>query len=119
MYVHSNLDLGVVSVSRGTTPKSREILNQGFSNVGQKAFIKLQKRFSVVLAKMQCLYYRFYLKKLVILDCLLDSPIFLESPSFSNSDRAAYTLSLAPLVWTKFLIALKWCRNSTGLTTSS
>ena len=28
--VHSNLDLGVVLVSRELTPKSREILNQGF-----------------------------------------------------------------------------------------
>ena len=28
--LHSNLDLGVVLVSRGLTPKSREILNQGF-----------------------------------------------------------------------------------------
>ena len=28
--VHSNLDLGVVLVSREFTPKSREILNQGF-----------------------------------------------------------------------------------------
>ena len=28
--IHSNLDLGVVLVSRELTPKSREILNQGF-----------------------------------------------------------------------------------------
>ena len=28
--IHSNLDLGVVLVSREMTPKSREILNQGF-----------------------------------------------------------------------------------------
>ena len=28
--LHSNLDLGVVLVSREFTPKSREILNQGF-----------------------------------------------------------------------------------------
>ena len=28
--LHSNLDLGVVLVSRELTPKSREILNQGF-----------------------------------------------------------------------------------------
>ena len=43
--IHSNLDLGVVLVSRKTTPKSRKILNQGFTNSDQNGLIKGQKRF--------------------------------------------------------------------------
>ena len=39
--VHSNLDLGVVSVNREMTPKSRETLNQGFSNNDKKRFWRL------------------------------------------------------------------------------
>ena len=43
--LHSNLDLGVVLVSRELTPKSREILNQGFTNSGQNESTKSHKRF--------------------------------------------------------------------------
>ena len=53
--VHSNLDLGVVLVSRETTPKSRGILNQGFSKFGQTCFLQDEKPFGVSLANLQCL----------------------------------------------------------------
>ena len=51
--VHSNLDLGVILVSRKTTPKSREILNQGFSRFGEACVLQDEKRFGVFLANLQ------------------------------------------------------------------